>query len=37
MAIAFDKDFIGIDGNVERFVARLFGYKNIKKFKIVFY
>jgi A/G-specific adenine glycosylase len=31
MAIAFDKDFIGIDGNVERFVARLFGYKNNKK------
>ena len=31
MAIAFNKDFIGIDGNVERFVARLFGYKNNKK------
>ncbi|MGI9083603.1 MAG: A/G-specific adenine glycosylase [Candidatus Fonsibacter lacus] len=31
MAIAFDEDFIGIDGNVERFVARLFGYKNNKK------
>ncbi|NBV93160.1 MAG: hypothetical protein EBT29_01615, partial [Proteobacteria bacterium] len=30
MAIAFDKDFIGIDGNVERFVARLFGFKNNK-------
>jgi A/G-specific adenine glycosylase len=31
MAIAFNKDFIGVDGNVERFVARLFGYKNNKK------
>ena len=31
MAIAFNKDFIGIDGNVERLVARLFGYKNNKK------
>jgi A/G-specific adenine glycosylase len=31
MAIAFDKDFIGIDGNVERFIARLFSYKNNKK------
>lgn len=31
MAIAFNKDFIGIDGNVKRFVARLFGYKNNKK------
>jgi A/G-specific adenine glycosylase len=31
MAIAFNKDFIGIDGNVERFVARLFGYKNNEK------
>jgi A/G-specific adenine glycosylase len=30
MAIAFNEDFIGIDGNVERFVARLFGYKNNK-------
>ena len=31
MAIAFNKDYIGIDGNVERFIARLFGYKNNKK------
>jgi A/G-specific adenine glycosylase len=31
MAIAFNKDFIGIDGNVERLLARLFGYKNNKK------
>jgi A/G-specific adenine glycosylase len=31
MAIAFDKDFVGIDGNVERFIARLFGYKKNKK------
>lgn len=31
MAIAFNKDFIGIDGNVERFIARLFGYKNNNK------
>jgi A/G-specific adenine glycosylase len=31
MAIAFNKDFIGVDGNVERLVARLFGYKNNKK------
>lgn len=30
MAIAFNKDYIGVDGNVERFVARLFGYKNNK-------
>jgi A/G-specific adenine glycosylase len=31
MAIVFNKDFIGIDGNVERLLARLFGYKNNKK------
>jgi A/G-specific adenine glycosylase len=31
MAIGFDRDFVGIDGNVERFIARLFGYKNNKK------
>jgi A/G-specific adenine glycosylase len=26
MAIAFNKNFVGVDGNVERFIARLFAF-----------